>query len=62
VLAGFARQALHAYRLAFVPPGGGCGGPFIERLPNDLRELLGEAGIDAATIEAGLLAVDEAAR
>ncbi|MEZ5741115.1 MAG: RluA family pseudouridine synthase [Burkholderiaceae bacterium] len=62
VLAGFGRQALHAYRLAFMSPGTGDGGPFIEPLPDDMRRLLATAGIDAALVEAGLADTDETVR
>ena len=42
---GFARQALHAFRLAFVHPAHGHGGPFEEPLPADILALLDAAGI-----------------
>ncbi len=51
-LGGFARQALHAWRLALRHPVDGRSMQWRSPLPEDLRTLLAAAGIDAAPIEA----------
>ena len=45
---GFARQALHAWRLALDHPAGTGRAEWRSPLPEDLRELCGRAGIDLA--------------
>ncbi len=52
VLGGFARQALHAERLALRHPAGGKPMQWKAPMPDDLRELCRAAGIDVAAIEA----------
>jgi 23S rRNA pseudouridine1911/1915/1917 synthase len=49
-LAGFNRQALHAWRLSLVHPVGRRQRSWMSPLPEDLRELLLAAGIDFASV------------
>lgn len=51
-LGGFARQALHAWRLALRHPADGRPMQWRSPLPDDLRALCAVAGIDVAPIEA----------
>jgi 23S rRNA pseudouridine1911/1915/1917 synthase len=43
--AGMQRQALHAFRLAFVHPVSGVTLEFLAPLPQDMRQALGEWGL-----------------
>jgi 23S rRNA pseudouridine1911/1915/1917 synthase len=51
-LGGFARQALHAWRLALLHPADARPMQWRSPLPEDLRVLCAAAGIDVASIEA----------